>query len=786
MAMSSDYDEELNYYAPRVNMSDDKYSVASPNSYTRTVYQGNGSENISVDTPAVWGDSLKIVNFTSREIVTVTNTNKDGTLKTKFKSSDSEDINYNIKTIISDENMNVGADDVWYINHLIVTVTIPEWLDYVPDSSLGTPVVSNSGNNTILTYTFSYTKPNQKIPEINFKAMVKPNAPYQEAGLAQTVVSEVEAININGEKDDSYFNDLVGSYTIYVSGIKNVILKQTYGNEKSVVEKDEEFSYLLYGYNNTGSSINDYSILDILPYNGDSNGSSFNGSYKVKVEIPSSLGNAKVYCSTQNNKEIIDEVGAKTNKWDECNITTDYVDATAIKITNMSIPTGYFDAIKVSIQPQGNKFSDKYFNEFFGANETYDQMKSNLLKVRVVSRNISGRVFIDQNENGIEDEGDKYKENVSLTLYKLDYDNNISQVAAAVTDKDGKYKFTDLESGRYKIRSAYDNTLYDLTLRYATEDFEHDSDAYKVEEGEKETIVEITNRRIDQDFTSEGILLTPLVEKAEDMNIGLINRKEFGFDLNKYITKIDLNTTNGLNVYNYENQSRVVLSVKNSLKATARVYYGINIVNNSTKAGYIRLVDESIPEGMNFDPNDPYNSQWFSSDGSVRSIALQNDLISPGESRYLRIALDMPRQEQAKTFLNTVTLLEIEPYEPETLGDDTNADSSIYTIGEEVTYAGVNWIVVNVENNGDEQLLTLFADNNTISGTKEHLSSSTDAYKWSSSLINKYINNEWIKSNSLDPSVLKDQVICDDASGMPVASYGGTLQSEGTCQSQTM
>lgn len=776
MAMSSDYDKELTYYAPRVNMSDDAYSVASAYNYSRTIY--NGSNVVSNDVAAVWGDSLRIVNFTSREIVTVTNKNKDGSLKNKFKSSDSEVINYNVKTVISDENMAVGADDVWYINHLIVRVTVPKWLEYIPDASLGKPTVEQDGENTVLTYTLPYTKPNQKIPEINFKAMVKPNAPS--VGVEQTVESVVEAININGERDDSYFSDLRGSYTIYVSGVNNIILKQSYGDDKSVVEKDEEFVYSLYGYNNSPATVTDYSILDILPYDGDKNGSSFKGNYKVKVEVPSSLGNAKVLCSKQNPKEIIEEVDTKSNKFEECDITKDYVEATAIKVINITaVKDAYFDPIKVHIQPNGNKYSDKYFNEFFGANETYDQMKSNLLKVRVVSRSISGRVFIDQNENGIEDANDKYKENVSLTLYKLDSDNNLSEAGNAVTDKEGKYKFKDLESGRYKVRSAYDNKLYDLTLRYATEDFEHDSDAYKVEEGEKQTIVEITNRRIDQDFESEGILLTPYVEKAEDMNIGLINRKEFGFDLNKYITKIDLNTTAGLNTYNYENQSRVVLSVKNSLKATARVYYGINIENNSTKAGYIRLVDENIPEGMTFDPSDPYNSQWFSSDGSVRSIALQNDLINPGESRYLKIALDMPRQEQAKTFLNTVTLLEIEPYIPETLGDDTNADPNSFELGEEVNYAGVNWHVVNAtptDENGN-QVLTLLA--NSI-GEKAHTANKGDIYKWSTSLINNYINNEWLASNTINKAILQDANVCDDASGLQLSpdqanSYGGTL-----------
>lgn len=774
LATSSDYDAKLTYYAPRITNDDN--SITSPNNYNKTVYKGSNISYIDIDSS--WGDSLKIVNFTSKQTITVTNKNSDGSIKTNYNANSGETINYNIKTNIVDNNQLAGADDVWYINNLKIYVTIPSGLIYVPDKDLGTPLVATDDNgNTLLTYILPYTKPNQKIDDINFKAIVSPT--IKGSAVPITVSSRVEAININNETDTSHFGSLSDSFTIYATGIQNVIVTQKIGDSGSVVERDSEFSYILSGYNNVSTNITDYTIVNILPSSGDKNGSKFSGTYKVKVTLPSTLGNAKVYCSTQKYSQLTNEVLNKNNKFEECNIIDEYVDATAIQIKDISINSdSYMDDIVVSIKPTGNNYSDKYINSFIGGSLTYSQNESNKIETRVVSRNISGRVFVDIDEDGIKEDVDTYLSDIPLTLYKLDSDNNLTKVNDTTTDKNGYYKFDDLDVGRYKVRANYNSSLYDLTLRYATQDTSVDSDAYKIEEG----TIEISNKRTSDE--SDGIKVTREIESVENMNIGLISRKNFGFDISKYITKIDLNYNNTLNTYNYDNQNKVLLSVKNSLRASAKIYYGIKIENNSTKAGYVKLIDENIPNGLTFDANDSTNKGWFYQNGSLQNISLENDLINPGESRYLTIALNMPRQEQAKSFINTVTLLDIQEYKQESLANDTTLDTNLYKIGEAVSYAGISWHVVNTNDSDDkEQILTLLADSGTIKTKMNHTTKNSDIYKWSDSLINKYINGDFTSENTLDLPILYDNSICDDASGLPIASYGGTLLSEGTCQS---
>ncbi len=773
LASSSDYDAKISYFAPRV--TNDENSITNPNNYKKTTYNGNNIASIDTDSP--WGDTLKIVNFTSREEVTVTNKNNDGTLKNRFNANNGETIYYNIKTTITDDSMNSGADDTWYINYLSVRVKVPNGLVYVPDKDLGTPEVTSDPDNTYLMYKLPYTKPNMKIKDINFKATISPT--LKGSSIPLTVESRVEAINVNGETDTSYFGYLTGSYTIYATGIENVIVSQKIGDKGSKLEKNSEFNYLLSIYNNTNNNIKDYAIMDILPSNGDKNGSEFNGTYKVKLELPSTLGNVKVYCSNSEYNKLSNEVFDEKNEFKECNALNEYVDATAIKIINISVnANSYADDIKLWIKPKDNNYSNKYINSYVGASKTYAQNESNKIEARVISRNISGRVFIDNNENGVEDIGDTYYSDMPVTLYKLDSENNMTELETTVTDKDGKYIFKNLNVGRYKIRANFDNSVYDLTLRYASENTAIDSDGYKV----SDNMIEISNKKTPEE--SDGIKVTREIESVTDMNIGLIPRKTFGFSINKYITKIDLNYNNSNSILTYNNEKKVSLSVKNSLRASAKVYYGIEITNNSSTPGYVKLINEDIPVGLTFNIDDPANKDWFVSNDEIRSVALENDLIMPGEKRYLTIMLNMPTQLEARSFINTVTLLEISSYEPESEATGASTDYNSYSIGEAIRYGGVDFHVINTENSDNNgQILTLLADSGTISTKLGHTTSNNDIYKWSDSLINGFINNEFVNMSTLNLPILYDNSVCDDASGLQAASYGGTLLSEGKCQS---
>ena len=768
MITTSDSDERLTYYAPQIkNISESVNNALSYNSYEKTTYSG---QNYSPSNGYI-GDTLKIVNFTLRQNISVTNKNSDGTMKTKYRTVNNETITYKIETNLIDNNMNSGADDTWYIRTVIATVRIPKELVYIPDDDLIAPMsVYQDGEDTILEYLLvtpnDKIKSNMNIKDIYFKAKLSPTLSGKSVEI--TVNSYPYGININNETDTSIGKN--ASFSIYGTGINEVIGSQSIGESGSLIEKNGTINYVLNAYNNVGESVDDYTLIDILPYNGDDNGSNFSGNYTVKV-TSSALGLDNLKCTS----EIPSRINSNDeNIWGDCgNITNEFVEGiTAIKIDNIHIDeASYMGEIVVNLKTKDNKTSDKYSNRFVGSTRTTNDNPSNIIEASVINRTISGVVFLDNTGNSVRDGNETFISNIPVTLYKVTNDGVLKNVSDTVTDENGYYEFNNLDKGRYKIRAKYDTSKYDLARRYATEDPSKDSDAYQID---SDGTIEMS----DKSETSKGIVLYPPTNNIYNMDIGLLPKQTFGFIMNKYITKIEL-TNNGIVTTNdYNNLSTVSLNVANPNKYTAKVYYGISITNNSNKAGYINLVKEDIPNGFIFDKNYPENAGWFEVDGMLGNRSLENTVVYPNETVYLQIVLFLPARDEAGTFINTASVAEITEYIPRVIDDQEYVNDDEYVVGDSLRFAGVNFHVIGVTPNGSEQILTLLADANQT--TMNH---GSGVYKWSTSNINSYLNSSWINEHNIDASKLIDFNICDDASGLFNSNANGGVVDANTCAS---
>ena len=745
LATSSDYNEYITYYSPRVVNTDNVNDVVT-----------NPNNN---------GDSLKIVDTELKTTLSVVNKNKDGKMKTNFNVIDNETIHFKVATNLKDMAFNIDKDDTWFIQELFVTVNIPNTLTYIPNDYAVNPVeVITNGNGTTLVYKVPCSKPNQSIQDILFDAVLSSNL----SGNANEIVitSNANVKNINNEIASSSNNTL----TIYGSGINNMVLSLANDSATSI-EKDSEYSYIINAYNNTNSDISDYTILNVLPFTGDDRGSSFTGKYSIHL-TGDNLGTAKVYCSFDNPLTINEEISDTANEYVECMDLFNegvYKEVKALKITNISVPAqSSMSPIKVSVRTEGNNFANTYFNRVVGGSTTFMPIKSNTIKFEVISRKITGKVFIDIDEDGVQNGNDTYFKDIPVTLYRINDDNTIELVSEKTTSENGNYVFDNLDKGFYKLRFNYDSELYDLSLRYAIEDTNIDSDAYKIAEG----LAEITNKH--DPYSHDGIDLYSNTE-VSNLDLGLINRKPFGMIVKKYITKIDLNYNGITDTKTYNNESKVLLSVRNSLKATLKVYYGFEIINNSQVAGYVENILEDVPAGLIFDSSDPYNAGWVLVGDKLQNTSFQNRVLRPGESIFAQIALNMPSREEAGTFLNTVSL-DIKEEEKTPISKDAIINNeNIYTIGEEVEYAGLNFHVINATPAGDNQMLTLLLDDssaNTDGGFND-----SNVYKFSSLNINTNSRINSVKS------MFEDNIICDDSSSLVNGSHGGALKDHEPCTS---
>jgi hypothetical protein len=128
----------------------------------------------------------------------------------------------------------------------------------------------------------------------------------------------------------------------------------------------------------------------------------------------------------------------------------------------------------------------------------------------------------------------------------------------------------------------------------------------------------------------------------------------------------------------------------------------MTVTNNSTEPGYVSLIEENIPKGMIFDSNLQENKDWFIVDDVVQTDPLRDELIKPGETKELQIALIIPSAEQAGTFINNVSIISVRKYNEDVneLSDDVAyINDNLYTIGDSISYAGINFHIVRI--NGD-------------------------------------------------------------------------------------
>ncbi len=762
MISSSDYDSKLYYYSPQIITSSDLNSALSSMNYIKNA---NAEQYI--------GDTLNVVSFTLRQDISVTNKNSDGSMKTKYRTVNNDTITYKVETKLNDNGMNIGQDDTWYIKYIGANVILPPGLVYIPDDDLIKPVdVIEQNGYTTLKYVIVTSgdkiKANMKINDIYFKAKLSPTLSGKAVEI--TVESYPYGENINGEIDNSV--GVGARFSIFGTGINEVIGTESIGASGSQIEKNGTIDYVLNAYNNVGEDVDDYTLVDILPYTGDENGSNFTGSYSVKV-TSETVGLENLLCTKEAPSRIMVD---NDSIWENCgNIGNEYIEGiTAIKISNIHINTAsYMGEIIVSLKTNDNKASDKYNNRFYGYTGVSSENSSNIIEASVINRTISGHAFLDNTGDGVKDGYETYIGEIPVTLYKVTNDGELKNIADTVTDENGYYEFNNLDKGRYKIRAKYDTNKYDLALRYATEDQKKDSDAYLVD---LDGTVEIS----DKSETAKGLVLYPPVNNISDMDIGLQPKHKFGFIMDKYITRIDLTNNGNVTTNTYNNLSTVSLSVLNPNRYTTKVYYGIAITNNSNKAGYINLVKEDIPNGFIFDKNYPENAGWFEVDGMVGNRTLENTVVNPGETVYLQIVLFLPARDEAGTFVNTASVAEITEYTPvvKNVEDAEYINNDEYVIGDSLRYAGVNFHVIGAVPNGNEQILTLLADANQ--GTMSH---GSGVYRWSNSSINGYLNDTWLREHRIESSRLIDFNICDDASGLFNPSANGGVVDAQTCAS---
>ena len=292
-------------------------------------------------------------------------------------------------------------------------------------------------------------------------------------------------------------------------------------------------------------------------------------------------------------------------------------------------------------------------------NNQNNNQQNNVQKVEEKIYSISGKVWLDSNQDGKNDADEE-----KLATVKIQLQKDGKMLKAVTSDGNGEYKFEELEKGTYNIIFVYDGAKYTATTYKATGTTENDnSDALETEEGSA-----VTNELVIADTNLSNI------------DLGLKLRDTFDLGIEKYLTKAKVTTNKGEKEYDFDNEklSKIEIRAKELNGATVELEYNIVVENIGLVEGYASKVTDVLPKDMTFDESK--NEGWYlGSDGILYNESLKDVIVKPGEKKELRLVLTRQMNSDNTGVLSNKAILE-ELQNVQGLKDDANNNVSTHEI----------------------------------------------------------------------------------------------------------
>ena len=509
--------------------------------YRPTNYNEEGKVTLA-HSPSEIGESLLILGVNTSVEVSVTDKDSSGSLKSAYDVQDGE---IHIKNTPKLYTGSVESTTDRKIDSVLVTTTLPSGLSYHSGSSNKEPksVIVNPDGSTDIIWEYNNWQINHEAPEypeITFTADISASLGNNSAlNIKSVIYTEEDIRDVEQHRTSNYgviISNLAGS-----KALKSI--------DKQLTEVNESFTVTSMIGNTSDDNLTNIKTIEILPTN--TNGSSFHGSYTIKVK--KILENQKLYYTlndinnigiTKDNydKDTIKDVNLETdNRWIEVS-TNDIIpsNATALASTINAVEAKSEKYFELEIIPTNNQARDNYNFSFNATSDNFRQaIKSNTVVSRVVDREISGLIFKDSNHNGIRENNEELIKKIKISLSK----NN--QIIDSLTTTDGTYKFSSLPSGEYKL--IFDNIAenYGIIQKDVGSDDKIDSDGDYL--NEKPTIaisLPAINKMNNYIYTSSnndlGLEVSKIeIDKIDGDNIPLKGAKFTIKSGNKYIGASD-------------------------------------------------------------------------------------------------------------------------------------------------------------------------------------------------------------------------------------------------------
>ncbi len=249
---------------------------------------------------------------------------------------------------------------------------------------------------------------------------------------------------------------------------------------------------------------------------------------------------------------------------------------------------------------------------------------------------ITGTAWLDENKNGVKDEGEQKLSNITVMLIdatsgQVVKDTKTGTEKKQTTTQDGTYNFSNIENGKYIVAFLYDNVNYNLA-------------EYKKDGVLDTKNSDVISTSVNLDGTAKPAAASDIIEitneDASNIDMGLVLKSKFNLTLDKSISKVTVKGAKQTKTYDYANTklAKVDLDGKTAAGTVVVVEYKIVVSNISDIAGYAKKVADYVPSDMKF--SSELNKDWYTSDnGTLYNSSLANAVIEPGQTKELTLVL---------------------------------------------------------------------------------------------------------------------------------------------------
>lgn len=259
---------------------------------------------------------------------------------------------------------------------------------------------------------------------------------------------------------------------------------------------------------------------------------------------------------------------------------------------------------------------------------------------------ISGVAWIDENQNGQRESEEKLLNGTNVKL--IDLSGNIvkdetGKELVATTNNKGFYMISNIPQGQYLTAFEYDSSKYALTAYQKSGVPENkNSDAI---------LKQIAINGVEGTY---GVTDTITINETGISNIdmGLITSTKFDLELNKYISKLVIQTSKETKTYNYDKASlaKAEIAAKQLQGANVIIEYQIEVKNTGDVAGYVKNIVDYMPSSLKF--SSELNKDWYQSGTNLYNKSLSNTKLEAGETKTISLTLTKAMTEENTGLVN--------------------------------------------------------------------------------------------------------------------------------------